>query len=136
MLSNNLKNARKKKGMSQEYIANRLHIVRQTVSKWEQGLSVPDAEMLISLAEVLDVSVDELLGEEMSSNTEISDVAKQLSQLNAMLAAGEARKKKYIKYLKYGIVIIVLLLVLGAIYPIWNNIWHEFGENLFRMFNN
>ena len=49
MLSENLKNLRKAKGFSQEELAARLHVVRQTVSKWEKGRSVPDAELLVRL---------------------------------------------------------------------------------------
>lgn len=63
MLSENIRNYRKAKGLSQEELASKLNVVRQTVSKWEKGLSVPDSELLIVLAEALDVSVAELLGE-------------------------------------------------------------------------
>ena len=69
MFSDNLKTMRKEKGFSQEQLATRLNVVRQTISKWEKGLSVPDAELLIQLAEVLDVEVSDLLGEKI----EISD---------------------------------------------------------------
>ena len=61
MLNENIKRARKAKGLSQEELAAKLNVVRQTVSKWEKGLSVPDADALIRLAEVLEVSVSELL---------------------------------------------------------------------------
>ena len=61
MLSNNLKRIRKSKGLSQEELAIKLNIVRQTVSKWENGLSVPDSDMLITLADELDTSVSVLL---------------------------------------------------------------------------
>lgn len=63
MLKENIKNLRKSKGLSQEELAVKLHVVRQTVSKWENGLSVPDAAELISLAEELDTPVGVLLGE-------------------------------------------------------------------------
>ena len=62
MLSENIKALRKAKGLSQQELAERLHVVRQTVSKWEQGLSVPDADLLVRLAEALEVTVAELLG--------------------------------------------------------------------------
>ena len=62
MFSENLKTLRKQKGFTQEELAARLNIVRQTVSKWEKGLSVPDAELLTRLAEVLEVPVSTLLG--------------------------------------------------------------------------
>ena len=63
MFSENLKALRKQKGFSQEELATRLHVARQTISKWEKNLSVPDADTLIRLAEILEVSVSELLGE-------------------------------------------------------------------------
>ena len=53
MLSENIKTIRKSKGLSQEELAVKVNVVRQTVSKWEKGLSVPDSEMLISLSEAL-----------------------------------------------------------------------------------
>ena len=62
MLNENIKNLRKAKGLSQEELANRLNVVRQTISKWEKGLSVPDSSKLISLADELDTSVSILLG--------------------------------------------------------------------------
>ena len=63
MLNENIKTIRKSKGLSQQELAVKLNIVRQTVSKWEQGLSVPDSDMLISLSEVLETPVSILLGE-------------------------------------------------------------------------
>ena len=63
MLSENIKVIRKSKGLSQQELAIKLNVVRQTLSKWEQGLSVPDANMLILIAEALDTPVSTLLGE-------------------------------------------------------------------------
>ena len=63
MLSENMKALRKAKGLSQQELAIKLNVVRQTISKWEQGLSVPDSDMLISLSEVLETPVSTLLGE-------------------------------------------------------------------------
>ena len=57
MFQDNLKALRKRKGITQEELATRLNVVRQTVSKWEKGLSVPDSELLIKLAEILEVPV-------------------------------------------------------------------------------
>ena len=68
MLNENIKNLRKAKGISQEELAVRLNVVRQTVSKWERGISVPDSGMLISLAEELDTSVSVLLGENIQNH--------------------------------------------------------------------
>ena len=63
MLSKNIKTARKSKGLSQEELAVKLNVVRQTISKWEQGLSVPDSDMLIALSDALATPVSALLGE-------------------------------------------------------------------------
>ena len=63
MLKDNLKALRKQKGLSQEELSVKLNVVRQTISKWEQGLSVPDAEMLVSISKIFDTSVSTLLGD-------------------------------------------------------------------------
>ena len=63
MLNENIKAIRKSKGLSQEELAIKLNVVRQTISKWEQGLSVPDADMLISISEAFETPVSTLLGE-------------------------------------------------------------------------
>ena len=100
MLSENLKHFRKAKGLSQEELAIKLHIVRQTVSKWEKGLSVPDSGMLIRLAEALDTSVTELLGETAGSepasgeSAELKAIAAKLELLNEQFAARCERQRK------------------------------------------
>lgn len=66
MLKENIKSIRKSKGLSQEELAIKLNVVRQTISKWEQGLSVPDSEMLISISEALETPVSTLLGENIA----------------------------------------------------------------------
>ncbi len=80
MLSDNIRNLRKRRGYSQETLAQQLCVVRQTVSKWEKGLSVPDADMLERLAEVFDISVGELLGENIVEEPveSVAEVARNL----------------------------------------------------------
>ena len=100
MLSENILSLRKKKGISQEDLAAELHVVRQTVSKWEKGLSVPDSEMLIRLAEVFDVSVSDLLGETIQpavEKTELQQLSEKLENLNAMMAERNARSRTLMK---------------------------------------
>ena len=63
MLNETIRARRKAKGLSQQELAVKLNVVRQTVSKWEQGLSVPNSSMLIALSEVLETPVSALLGE-------------------------------------------------------------------------
>ena len=61
MLQDNIKIIRKNKGYSQEELASKLHVTRQTISKWETGQSVPDANLLKQLSVIFDVSVSELM---------------------------------------------------------------------------
>ena len=78
MLNENIKVIRKSKGLSQQELAVKLNVVRQTVSKWEQGLSVPDSDMLISLSEALETPVSTLLGETVTESE--VDAVKALSE--------------------------------------------------------
>ena len=97
MLSENIKSLRKQKGYTQEMVAERLNIVRQTVSKWEKGYSVPDAEMLERLAELLEVSVSELLGSpavEKTDAAELNAVVQQLTLLNDQLARQSRARRR------------------------------------------
>jgi len=84
---------RKEKGLSQEELASRLHVVRQTISKWEKGVSVPDAELLVCLSEILETPVSVLLGDSVEPSTESSVIGQQLEQINAALAEKNRRSK-------------------------------------------
>ena len=107
MLSENIKNLRKTKGISQEELAIKLNVVRQTISKWEKGLSVPDSEMLIRLAEELDTTVNVLLGEtvEPTETTEIQALAAKLELLNEQFAKRNETRRKIWR---------IVFIVLGA----------------------
>lgn len=109
MFCENLKTLRKQKGFSQEELATRLHVVRQTISKWEKNLSVPDADTLIRLAEILEVPVSELLGEKIENESTTSDVAEQLSRINEQLAIKNRRSRRIWKIV--GIILAAIVLV-------------------------
>lgn len=96
MISEKIKHFRKAKGLSQEEMAVKLNVVRQTVSKWENGLSVPDADILIQIAELLGVSVSQLLDIEADSKSN-NDLSEQLSKLNEQLAEKNRKEKLLIK---------------------------------------
>ena len=117
MLQENIRAFRQKKGMTQEELALRLHVVRQTVSKWEKGLSVPDAELLIRLAEVLEVSVAQLLGGEAETATEEKPDAmiEQLSRINEQLAIKNRRAKRLWKIVTWilGVIAVLIILTIG-----------------------
>lgn len=61
MFQTNLKEIREEKGLTQDQLAKQVNVVRQTVSKWERGLSMPDVDLLMKIAEVLDCTVGRLL---------------------------------------------------------------------------
>lgn len=98
MLSENLKRLRKSKGLSQAELAEQLNVVRQTISKWEQGLSVPDSEMLIRIAQVLEIPVHVLLGETVDDAQEqetLQVVASKLERLNEQFAKRQEARRRH-----------------------------------------
>lgn len=101
MLNENIKHARKEKGLTQEEMAIRLNVVRQTVSKWENGLSVPDADQLIKIADLLEIPVTDLLGvrQDAAQQESIEELTKQLADLNEQLAL---KKQEHDLYLQAG----------------------------------
>lgn len=121
MLGKNIKILRKQRGMSQEIMAQRLNVVRQTVSKWEQGLSVPDAQMLIRIAEMFEVPVSSLIGEKIEEKADTNEIAAQLAILNEQLAAKTKRNKMIIK---------ILLAVFAGIILVYAALIILFGINL------
>ena len=116
MLNENIRILRKSKGLSQEELALQLNVVRQTVSKWEKGLSVPDSSMLIAIAGCLGTTVSELLGEpacETKTNEEndIKILADKLEKLNLRFAE---RTKKKIKAIR--VILISLCAAIAVLY--------------------
>ena len=114
MFSDNLKAARQARGISQEELASRLHVVRQTVSKWEQGRSVPDADTLVRISEVLETDVATLLGsvpEPIEREERVVDeaLATQLAQLNEQLAIQNRRRHRI--WTTIGVVLAAILLL-------------------------
>lgn len=116
MFCENLKTLRKQKGFSQEELATRLHVVRQTISKWEKNLSAPDADTLIRLAEILEVPVSELLGEKIENENVTSDVAEQLSRINEQLAIKNRRSRWVWKVIVIIVAALVIVNILIAVF--------------------
>ena len=119
MLSDNIKILRKKKGYSQETLAEQLHVVRQTISKWEKGISVPDAVMLDRMAELFEVPVSVLLGGglevEEEQPSELNEIAQQLAVLNDQLVQQAVRRRKVIRYAFVGVLAAIFVLIGAAI---------------------
>lgn len=127
MLSENIKTARKSKGLSQEELAVKLNVVRQTISKWEQGLSVPDSDMLIALSDALATPVSALLGE-FAVKAEADDlkaIAEKLEIINLQLARQKAARRKTLRWLLIAlcavtVIIAAALVLLNSPYLGWN----------------
>ncbi len=119
MFGENLKAMRKAKGYTQQELAMKLNVVRQTVSKWEKGLSVPDAEILVEIADVLDTDISVLLGKEVSDEESRDEVALQLAKISEQLAIKNRKSKRIWKTV--GIILLVififniLLVIFGGI---------------------
>lgn len=115
MFHENLKTMRKAKGLTQEELSIRLNVVRQTISKWEKGLSVPDADLLIKLAEVFEISVSELLGAKIETESNVNDIAEQLSRINEQLAIKNRRSRRIWKTILWIIIALVAFNIILAI---------------------
>ena len=101
MLNENIKAIRKSKGLSQQDLADKLNVVRQTISKWEQGLSVPDSDLLISLAEALETPVSTLLGETVieSEVDAVKALSERLEIINLQFARRKAMRRSALHWL-------------------------------------
>ena len=115
MLNENIRALRKNKGASQEEMAESLSVVRQTISKWEKGLSVPDAEMLVRIADYFEVSVSELLGETIRTQTgsdELKQLSERLEHINSQLVRRNesARRAWHLVFAVLGIAVAAVLL--------------------------
>ena len=115
MLSENIKSARKARGMTQEELAVHLNVVRQTISKWEKGLSVPDADLLIRLSETLEVPVSKLLGANMDFKQEDTDATEnRLSRINQQLAGKTRYARRFVKTL-FAVISSFFAYLIGAV---------------------
>ena len=113
--------------LSQEELAIKLNVVRQTVSKWENGLSVPDSSMLISLADELDTSVSELLGEPITepATDDLKTISEKLEVINLQLAKRSMARVKTVRWLLISLcalitVIFIALIAINGSYLDWN----------------
>ena len=150
MLKDNLKTLRKNKGLSQEELSIKLNVVRQTISKWETGLSVPDAEMLVTISELFETPVSEILGEsiEEKETNDLKVISEKLEVINEQLSISQKqkRKRKIMVLLIIDICLIfffVSLALLGSPYLTWDygnpewsvigTLWHSFEWIFFRI---
>ncbi len=110
MLNENIKAIRKSKGLSQEALAIRLNVVRQTISKWEQGLSVPDSDMLLSISEVLETPVSTLLGETVTESKvdDLKAISEKLEIINLQLAQRKVMRQKMLYWLLISVCVVIV----------------------------
>lgn len=150
MLKDNLKILRKNKGLSQEELSIKLNVVRQTISKWESGLSVPDAEMLITISEIFETPVSTILGEsiEEKEKNELKTISEKLEVMNEQLSLLHRQKRKRIVNFLIivdvcMVLLFILLVVLGSPYQFWDysdpewsvigTLWHSFEWIFFKI---
>ena len=127
MLNGNIRAIRKSKGLSQEELAIKLNVVRQTISKWEKGLSVPDSDMLISISEALETPVSTLLGETVTvpKADDLKAISEKLEIINLQLARRKAERQKLLHWLLISlcavlVTIFAALIVLNSPYLGWD----------------
>ncbi len=127
MLNENIRAVRKSKGLSQQELAVKLNVVRQTVSKWEQGLSVPDSDLLIALSEALETPVSTLLGESIPEPEadQLTAISEKLEVINLQLAQITCSRRKILHWLFIAfsaavVAVLALLLLLNSPYQNWD----------------
>jgi transcriptional regulator with XRE-family HTH domain len=121
MLGENLRRMRERRGITQEELAERVHVVRQTVSKWEKGLSVPDADLLMAVAETLQVSVSDLIGVDAVQAKSIEELSVQAAVLNEQIDLQNRRMARTTTIAKRAIAacILAVVLVVGVGVAVW-----------------
>ena len=107
---------RKNKGFTQEQLAEKLYITDRAVSKWERGLSLPDADKMLTLCNILDINVNELLNGEKIN---MKDYEKKTEELLVEMAKQEENKNKKAIFNMYVfeitvIIFYIALMVLAA----------------------
>ena len=127
MLNENIKAIRKSKGLSQQELAIKLNVVRQTISKWEQGLSVPDSDMLVLISEVLETPVSTLLGETVveAEADSLKAISEKLEVINLQLAQRKTTRRKIIHWSLISlcaiiVIVFAILLELESPYLGWD----------------
>lgn len=127
MLNENIKAIRKSKGLSQQELVVKLNVVRQTVSKWEQGLSVPDSDMLISISEILETPVSTLLGETVveTEADSLKAISEKLEVINLQLAQRKTNRRKILHWLLISlcaviVIISAILILINSPYLGWD----------------
>lgn len=127
MLNENIKTIRKSKGLSQEELAIKLNVVRQTVSKWEKGLSVPDSDLLLSISEALETPVSTLLGEAVvePKADDLKAISEKLEVINLQLAQRKIMRQKMLHWLLLSVcaaiaAIFAALIALNSPYLSWD----------------
>lgn len=116
MFAENLKKIRKDKGYTQETLSEKLNVVRQTVSKWEKGLSLPDVDMLSKIVNVLETDVNILLDGQITT-TDQSEIVKQLAKINEQLTI---KNRRYRKIMKTIAIILLIIVIFGILLVILN----------------
>ena len=127
MLNENIRAIRKSKGLSQDELAIKLNVVRQTVSKWENGLSVPDSDMLISISEVLETPVSVLLGEAVpeAKADDLKAICEKLEVINLQLAQRKKTRQKIFFWMLITLCAVIVavsavIIVLNSPYMGWD----------------
>ena len=127
MLNENMKAIRKSRGLSQQELAVKLNVVRQTISKWEHGVSVPDSDMLLAISDALETSVSTLLGETIveTERDDLKTISEKLEIINLQFAQRNIARRKILSWLLITLcaIIIAIFAVLGVLnnpYLGWN----------------
>ena len=114
IFSEKLFELRKQKGLSQEELCFKLNEARQTISKWESGITTPDMDNLIKISKLFEVSIDELVGNENDINKQVSELNNNNIKNENSLDSNIIKVKKKNKVIKI-LVLYLLILMIGSL---------------------
>ena len=116
-ISKIIKEARIKKGMTQQQLADSVYVTRQTISKWEKNYSVPDAEVFVKLADVLEVQTSQLLEVKVDSDVQTTEekqnaYAEQLAHIAEQMAIRNRQRKRIWKTIGIAFAVIIVVCII------------------------
>lgn len=112
-----LKQLRNEKGLSQEQLAEKIGLSRQSISKWEQGLSTPDVDNFVKLAKIYNVPIESLLkGEPVENTTSEHNTEASAVNTDTEKQTTKAKKKRGWLFPSYPVIAVIVYALIGILF--------------------
>lgn len=124
-LSEKIWELRKAAGLSQEQLAEKLDITRQSISKWESGESLPEIERLVELSKVFHVTVDYLVNDGIAGPEQIPKNSSKIedTENESLSDVRPIKRNKAITFFKYVLIVLAIYMVVFALAMLTRSFW-------------